>query len=794
MSRVENDGEQNHITRLYGRLDELREQTRDRLDEVLARTGLGHQGLAERDVAAAELAQRLGRLDAVEQGLCFGRLDLRDGERRYIGRIGLLEDLAGDGGDRPLLIDWRAPAARPFYTATALTPERVRRRRHISTVDRRVTAVRDEEFGGEARATAGESALFAALNAARTGRMSDIVATIQAEQDEIIRSAHRGVLVVQGGPGTGKTAVALHRAAYLLYTQRERLARSVVLIVGPNPTFLRYIEEVLPSLGETGVLLATVDDLYPGIRPRRKESPEAAEIKGRAAMAEVLAAAVRDRQRVPERPVEIPYEHETVLLDPDDVEAARRSARESRLPHNEAREVFHEQVVAALAGRLVERYGVDPFDGENLLGPEEVEDFRRELRDTPEVAAVVDELWPSLMPQRLLAELFASPERLAAAAPGLTAAERAALFRAGPGWSPADIPLLDEAADLLGVDERAAREARAAEAAERAERLALAQEALDVAYGSRTTDVDDADGPHDAADAEAPDADTEDTDAAEVSGAARPRAGGVDEEAETLAAYDLLDAEQLAERHRERDHRTPAERAAADRTWAFGHIVVDEAQELSAMDWRLLMRRCPARSMTVVGDIAQTGGTGGAPSWEDVLAPHVGDRWRLAELTVNYRLPAEIAEVAAGVLRRIDPARRAPEAVRTGGVEPWRCAVPEAELGALAAELAAAEAAGTPEGRVAVVVPASREAALAPAVRAAAPADRVVVLDPRRAKGLEFDVVLVVDPDRIIADSRRGLNDLYVALTRPTQRLGVLHVPSGSGGLLGHLRTRPRDA
>ncbi|MGP3969589.1 HelD family protein [Streptomyces sp. 6N223] len=770
----EQNGEQQYLTRLYERLDQLREETRSRLDEVLLRTGPGHQGLAERDVAASELAQRLARLDAVENGLCFGRLDLRDGERRHIGRIGIQDELAAAGttvtdeesGGRPLLMDWRAPAARPFYTATAISPENVRRRRHISSSGRKVTAVKDEEFDDLAEIS-GDSALLEALTAARTGRMTDIVATIQAEQDEIIRSRHTGVLVVQGGPGTGKTAVALHRTAYLLYTQRERLARSVVLIVGPNPTFLRYIGEVLPSLGETGVLLATVEELYPGVRADRPESPEAAEVKGRLAMAEVVAAAVRDRQRVPEEPIAVDHDGETLTLDPDDVARARRLARESLLPHNEARPLFRRLIIDALARRVADRYGTDVLDGGSLLDEEDIEDFRRELRASPEVAAVVERLWPALAPQRLLAELYASPARLAAAAPGLTEAERAALLRppaGGRGWTAANVPLLDEAAELLGTDERRARLAAEAEAAERGERLTLAQEALDIAYGSRTTDFDDGADP------------------------------------ELLSAYDLLDAEQLAERHREADHRTPVERAAADRTWAFGHVVVDEAQELSPMAWRLLMRRCPARSMTVVGDIAQASGVAATRSWEAVLAPHVGARWRLAELTVNYRLPSEIAEVAAEVLRRIDPGLRAPGAVRSSGVTPWRRSVPEDGLAVEAAELAARAAAEAPGGRVGVVAPASRLAEVASAVAGTALAERsemgvppaegwgkVDVLDPGTAKGLEFDAVIVVDPGRIVADSPRGLNDLYVALTRPTQRLGVLH-PGGPPALLRRLR------
>ncbi|SOD60817.1 DNA helicase IV [Streptomyces zhaozhouensis] len=779
--------EQAYVDGLYLRLDTLRNETAERLDATLASTGLTHQGLAERDLRASELAAGLARLDAVESGLCFGRLDLADDEgtgssgtateesaatdktgaagahgtahpasgetraesvpvreRRYVGRLGLRAD---DGEFTPLLIDWRAPAARPFYVATALHPDRVRRRRHIRSRGRRVTGVWDEDFSGGASEVNGDAALLEALTAARTDRMSDIVPTIQAEQDEVIRAHHAGVLVVQGGPGTGKTAVALHRAAYLLYTRRERLARSAVLVVGPNPTFLSYIGDVLPSLGETGVLLATVDRLFPGVTARRTESPAGAVTKGRLAMVEVLASAVADRGRPP-------GEDRVLLVDrqPLTVPAALSAriaarVRESGLRHNEAAPFFRKLLLDALAERVAARYGRDVFDDAPLLTEADLVEIRAELAEDADVTALADELWPTLTPTALLAGLYASEERLAAAAPELSAAERAALHRpeAPAGWTASDVPLLDEAAELLGPVPPGAPDPAEAE---RAEAVRLAREALEVAYGSREAQSENAD------------------------------------EAEELAAWDVVDAEALAERQAETDTRSAARRAATDRTWAFGHVVVDEAQELSPMAWRLLMRRCPTRSMTLVGDIAQTGEAVGAPSWDAVLAPHVGERWRLAELSVNYRLPAEIAEVAAGVLARIDPARRAPRAVRSGGERPWWRRTGDATPAGLAARgaaLAAAEHAALPEGRVALLVPRSLLPVTRRAVAALAGAGEVAVLDPGTAKGLEFDVVLVVDPERMVAESPRGLNDLYVALTRSTRRLGLLHpVPPGA--------------
>ncbi len=350
-----------------------------------------------------------------------------------------------------------------------------------------------ERAAGHAGLT-GEAALIAALSATRTGRMADIVETIQAEQDLIIRSPHNGVTVVQGAPGTGKTAVALHRAAYLLYTYREQLSRRGVLIVGPNPTFLRYIGHVLPSLGETGVVMSTISDLYPGIVARREETPETAEIKGRHTMAGVLVAAVRDREELPAEPLEIRFEREVLRLDRKTVQQARERARRSRRPHNQARPIFVREIMNALVQQVISKFTAGLRDADKLaaeilgeevpatdssvLGPHDTEDIRAELRDDAQVRAAITRLWPVLTPQRLLDDLFASPRRLAAAAPRLPAAERA-LLRRDPrgGWTPADVPLLDEAAELLGEDDRAARQ-RARR--ERQQQVAYAQGVLDI--------------------------------------------------------------------------------------------------------------------------------------------------------------------------------------------------------------------------------------------------------------------------------------------------------------------------
>jgi DNA helicase IV len=741
--------EQQRLDLLYGRLDELRAQAADQLAATLRSSGGTPQERSQRTIMALRSAEQVQHYGAVENGLCFGRLDMHDGSRRYIGRIGLFDR---DREHEPLLLDWRTPAARPFYLATAAAPDGVRRRRHLRTSDRRVTGVDDEVLDlATARRTGrdeltGEAALLAAVTAGRTGRMGDIVQTIQAEQDRVIRDELDGVLVVQGGPGTGKTAVALHRAAYLLYTHRRTLAGRGVLIVGPNATFLRYISHVLPALAETGVLLRTPGDLFPGVNARRHEAPEVAEIKGRPVMAEVIAAAVRDRQRVPDEPVELTVERDTLLLDPETIARARDRVRRANRPHNLARPLFEVEIIHALAEQIAERIGADPLGGENLLDEADRAEIRRELRREPEVLAVLDWLWPILTPQQIVAGLFASETRLAAAAPQLTAAERE-LLRREPrgGWSPADVPLLDEAAELLGEDERAAA---AREQRRRAEEISYAEGVLEIALGSRSIDLED------------------------------------EPEGEILSVTDLLGADRLAERQAELDRLTTAERAAADRTWAFGHVIVDEAQELSPMAWRMLMRRCPSRSMTLVGDIAQTGALTGTSSWEQTLGPFVADRWRLAELTISYRTPAEIMAVAAEVLATIDPTLRPPRSVRYSGVPPWDRRVDPAKLTDALVTAVREELAEVAEGRIGVVLPAGLIDTVGAAVTSAVPGaalgedpdltNRVVVLTVPQAKGLEFDSVLVVEPEAIVAESVRGRSDLYVALTRATRRLGVL--------------------
>ncbi|WP_461119572.1 HelD family protein [Saccharothrix stipae] len=650
----------------------MREEAAERL--VAARAG-------EDGEAVAVWQAEVERLAAVEEGLCFGRLDMDDGRRVYIGRLGLFRD---EGGE-PLLVDWRVPVARAFYTATATAPQGVRRRRRITTRGRTVVALDDELLdpaGAGDGGLVGEAALLAAVTAQRTGRMHDIVTTLQAEQDRIIRHASGGVLVVQGGPGTGKTAVALHRVAYLLYT-RPHLRTRGVLVVGPSRIFLDYIGQVLPGLGESSVVTATIADLRPDVEVSRVDPPGIARLKGEAAMAERLAAAVRSRVRTPDHPVDVEFEQQVLRLDPRGCGRAVRKARGTGLPHNQARLVFQREIVDVLARRLIEGMeavvltdtgeAIDGGSPDGRLGEadlralaaagvvidhDEHDDGPRTLLDETDraglrdslladtgVRAALDLLWPALTPQHVVSDLVVDVQ-----------GERT------DGWSAADVPLLDEAAALVGQGD---------------------------------------------------------------------------------------------------DHAM------------FGHVVVDEAQELSDMAWRMLMRRCPTRSMTIVGDLAQTGNPAGAPSWDRVLRPHVRDRWELARLTVNYRTPAEIMDATADLLAVHHPGTPPSRSVRSTGRTPWRIGTTRAGLTTVITDLATAHT----DGQLAIIAASTHIESLADALSLTIRPDltgKVVLLTPDQAKGLEFDSVLIADPAEILT-APLGHNDLYVAMTRATHQLGVVH-------------------
>ncbi|MGD8196169.1 HelD family protein [Herbiconiux sp. P18] len=729
--------ERDYVAGLYARLDDLRAEAEREL-AVVRRESVGgnHQSRSERDAFARAYEDRIAQLREVGERLAFGRLELLDPDDggsalRYIGRLGLRDENL-----EPLLLDWRAPQARAFYQATAATPLGARARRHLTTRGREVVRIEDEVFDStlldeEGTQLQGEGALLAALSAQRTGRMHDIVSTIQAEQDRVIRSDLQGVLVVQGGPGTGKTAVALHRAAYLLYTHRERLGSSGVLVVGPSRAFLQYINAVLPSLGETGVVLSSLGGLYPGLEATVEDAPAVAALKGSAEMAALLKRAVRSRQRVPAEPQTLEINGETLVLQPAAIADAIAKARESGKPYNEGRVGFVKSMLGQLTKQLAEqlrRRGSTVDDADLAY-------LREDVRTAYDVRVALNTAWIPLTPEKLLEDLYARPQWLASLTSHWSKAKRELLRRErGSVFTVSDVPLLDEAAELLGEYDAGDAAAKRAEKQQRKRDLENARTAIS------NMDVE----------------------------------GMVSAES-VVAGF----AEQGASL-------TTAERAASDRSWTYGHIVVDEAQELSPMQWRVLLRKSPLRSFTIVGDVAQASSAASSTSWESTLSPLVGDAWRLEELTVNYRTPSQIVDAAERVAEASGLQVTRSRSVRT---TPWPVdalsTATDAAFGdAVATRVAEMAGAG---GTTAVIAPASRLPDLSAQLATAFGDDvgvgvrglsrPIALLSPAEAKGLEFDSVVVASPAAVVAESTRGASALYVAMTRSTQRLTLVLAP-----------------
>ncbi len=737
MQESELDRERDVVSGLYERLDTLRAETEERLTRVRRESvGGNHQARSERDAFARLYEDQLLQLRDVDARLVFGRLLIDepvDGtDHRYIGRVGLRDD-----DQRSLLVDWRAQQASAFYQATATERMGVRARRHLTMKGRQVVRIDDEVFDealldGDAAAggrVQGEGALLAALTAQRTGRMHDIVATIQAEQDRIIRSDLRGALVVQGGPGTGKTAVALHRAAYLLYANRQRLSTSGVLVVGPSSAFLRYIEAVLPSLGETGVVMQTLGELFPGVEATAEDAQEAARLKGAASMARLLSRAVRSRQKAPDQAQTIVVDNERLVVQPDLVQRAIAKAQRTGKPHNVARVTFVKQAL----GELTEQLAAQLRAGGSTIDEADLRVLREDLRTSYDVRVLLNTAWLPLTPQKLLQDLYARPAWLAELTPRWSPAQREVLLRdRDEPFTVSDVPLLDEAAELLG-DFPGRGDATSRERDRQ-----------------RKRDLENA--------------------------RAAIRNMGVE---------GLVSAEQLADGFAEQvDRGTTAERAAADRSWTYGHVVVDEAQELSPMQWRVLVRRCPMKSFTIVGDVAQVASAAGATSWEEALRPSFQDAWRLEELTVNYRTPAQITREAERIAQDAGLPITPTRAVREGDWPIRRVAAGAADLPVSVAEAVAHDRGIDRQGTLAVIATAAEVEAVAAAVRerfgddaargAAGLTRPISVLTGYEAKGLEFDAVVLADPEALAAESVRGAASLYVAMTRPTQRLTLV--------------------
>ncbi len=731
--------EQAHIDRAYEALDRLREGAASAAPSPFGDdegAGGTFQERFERERATADARRRVGELRWGDPPLVFGRIDLaepvEDQERFHVGRIGVFAE-----DQTQLVVDWRAPIAEGFYRATRAEPMGLRRRRAFHCRGRRLLAIDDVVLDADADpgadALVGEAALLASLEGPRTGRMSDVVATVQAEQDEVIRAPMAGLTIVQGAAGTGKTVVALHRAAYLLYTFRDVLDRQGVLLLGPNGRFLDYVRDVLPALGEHDVRLSTVHQLFPGVRPVPDDDLDVAALKADLRMARVVRRAVRMRQRRLREPARVPVGRFILKLDPAVVNHIVDTARGLDGTHNQRQRIVEHDLVEALDAELRRRNtaSVDRMRDPGRDG------LRHLLRRTPAFVELLDRVWPLLRPQEVLHDLFGSAAMLRHAArngllaedeAGLLHRERSASWRE-VAWTHADVPLLHEAHALLGP---------------------------------------------------LPSPPPPSTDATE------------DEQflVDRVIEHVLLAMEQGMDPVMEADLRTSVLdeiRVDTGTTIDLGHppdvpavwgtVLVDEAQDLSPMAWRMVARACPNQSMTIVGDLAQGTAPWSPRSWDEVVG-WIRPRHpaRRHELHVNYRTPTEIMAWAAPLSATPGRAR----AVRDSGHRPVAVSVAADALVATAAHHVRALRGEVPDGRVAVVGSAGLLEPLQGLLD-----DQVEVHSPETAKGLEFDGVVVVEPADLLGPDG-GTAPLYIALTRATSRLVVVHARPLPAPLAAH--------
>lgn len=701
--------EQQFIDHAHELLDDHIAHLRDRIDSTTRAPGTGTgQDELEREALLDNLHQQLESATAARSRFCFGRISYSQGEY-HIGRIGL----RSSEGD-VVLLDWRAPQAAPFYQATIQSPMGLEQRRRIATRPRlptpEVTHVDDEYFHHDDGPDESGQLPMASIGAAamqtpRTGRMADILASIAADQDAIIRSPLGQITVVEGGPGTGKTVVALHRAAWLLYTYRDKLSKDAVLVIGPSNVFLKYIDQVLPSLGETDVVLLTPAQLYPGIHTSRVDRAAIARIKGDLRMAHVIEAAVGARVRIPTSELIIRTSTGTRLrLHPHEISAAARGISRTRNYHA-GRDPFLRRLLLTAARNIARDTGHDPSDEEYC------QDVVASLVEDPTVRREFNLMWLPTTPERVIGHVLTNRTALAAAAAGvLSEQEQELLLRASiDDWAVDDVPLLDEAAHLLGPwspPTPAARE-------------------------------------DDYRELQASDAYRIKTDRSAVRGT------------------------------------SVAERAIEDREWIYGHVIVDEAQELSAMAWRAVQRRASRKSMTIVGDLQQSSHPASPRRWAAAL-PWAGDKMNLYTLSVTYRITRQVADAATDLL------------LAAGGEPPVLTPIRDGEP-VTRQPLRLTDVPGyvhrvrSTEGRNAVIVPdAFHDIARAHFASAdfgfddAALDAPVAVLTVQQSKGLEFDCVVLLDPAAIGKQHERGA-DIYVAATRATQNLHLIDLVKDDG-------------
>ncbi|NGN94185.1 AAA family ATPase [Nocardioides sp. KC13] len=717
--------DERHFAAIGQSLEEQISELNERLDEVRRRPGGHGQEAMDRDLEVHRIGGQLRMLRRFSLDLCLGRIVTESGDTIYIGRLGLT---ASDG--RRLLVDWRSPAAEPFFAATHADPRGLLSRRRYRWTNGRITDYWDEVFTAEGleghAALDDQSAFIATLGSSRSPRMRDVLGTIQSDQDAIIRASSRGALVVDGGPGTGKTVVALHRTAYLLYSDpRLGEGKGGVLFVGPHEPYLSYVADVLPSLGEEGVRTTTLRRMVPeGASLLPETDAEVARLKADARMVAAIEPAVALYEKPPSKPtlVETPY-GDAVISVSDWAEAL--AAAEPGTPHNDARDLVWDALLRIVTDRIQENGAADPdrdydadiddwgdepeedeFDAYGLVDEDATDALRASLETNAGLLDVFGQVWPRLKPADIVGDLWEVPAFLRMCAPWLE--EVKLLQRADAhAWTEADLPLLDAAHRRLG-DPDASRRRSAKKAAAAADRRAKAEVVSDLIS-------------HD------------DSDIKVMS---------------MLRGQDLRTA-LLDDSVREPEELDPY-------AGPFAHIVVDEAQELTDAEWQMLISRCPSRSFTIVGDRAQAR-HGFTESWQERLERVGLDRIEMAGLNINYRTPEEVMAAAEPVIRAALPDANVPTSIRASGIPVRHGTVADLD------EILETWLAEHDEGIACVIA-------------AGSPAEdegRVRRLSPEHAKGLEFDLVVLIDPETY-GSGIEGAVDRYVAMTRATQQLVIL--------------------
>jgi hypothetical protein len=689
-------GDERHFAVLAESLEASIADLSARLDVARKAPGGSGQEALDRDQEVHRLTGRLRLLRRFGLDLCLGHMVAADGaEPVYVGRLGLT-----DASGRRLLVDWRSPAAEPFFGATHGNPMGLVSRRRYRWTGGRISDYWDEVFSpegfdGHAAALDDQSAFIAGLGGHRSARMRDVLGTIAADQDAIIRAGSRGALVVDGGPGTGKTVVALHRTAYLLHADpRLGHRRGGVLFVGPHQPYLAYVSDVLPSLGEEGVRTCTLRDLVPeGAAVRPEGDPDVARLKATVEMVRAIEPAVRFYEEPPTEGMVVETPWSDVWVSPSDWAEAFQ-APEPGTPHNEARDQIRDELLAILASKL---------DDEDA----DTDAVRAGLRRDPELIGALNRAWPLLEATDLVGDLWTVPAYLRLCAPWLSPEEVRTLQRAdAQAWTVSDLPLLDAARQRLGDPEASLRRSR--------HEVALADEREQMA---RVVD------------------DLIATDDSEMLVMSMLRGADLQQALVDGSALPAADPDRLA--------------------GPFAHVVVDEAQELTDAEWQMLLVRCPSRSLTIVGDRAQAR-HGFTESWQERLRRIGLDRVELASLGINYRTPAEVMHAAEPVIRAVLPDANVPTSIRESGVSVHHGSVTDRDV------VVETWLATHAEGVACVVGDPTFEAT-----------SRVRSLTPELVKGLEFDLVVLVDPDRFGA-AVEGAVDRYVAMTRATQQLVVL--------------------